>query len=258
MRGWRTGSPDRLNQVIAAQQWDPSNMFGGCRMAPSSVPAPSPAEPLPPREGLAAPSGFVVPEWCVALPHACEIGILVWKNDVFVDTVSFGGKAMLLAGRLPECDIILEHPSVSRKHAAVLHHRSGAVYLLDLNSAHGTFLSGTRLTPHEPTLWPDGASCVFGGSSRTLVLQLNRPSDKPPRPSIPQALPQGAPAAEASFSSAAPSRSSTLPPPAPLPHPAEAEDWSAAEASELAARDALCDANTRRNIFIPLDGRSAL
>ena len=27
--GWRTGSPDRLNALLANQSWDPLQMFGG-------------------------------------------------------------------------------------------------------------------------------------------------------------------------------------------------------------------------------------
>ena len=36
------------------------------------------------------------------------------------------------------CDILLEHPTISRKHAALVHHRDGSVHLIDLGSAHGT------------------------------------------------------------------------------------------------------------------------
>eukprot|EP00965_Chrysotila_dentata_P189018 6173084-Pleurochrysis_carterae.AAC.1 len=53
-----------------------------------------------------------------------------------------------------------------------MHHRNGTVYAMDLGSAHGTFLNGRRLPPHEPSLWPDGAAVTFGASSRSFVLRM--------------------------------------------------------------------------------------
>ena len=48
----------------------------------------------------------------------------------------------LLVGRDPEsCDVVLEHPTVSRRHAQ-LHHRDGAWVLQDLDSTNGTTING--------------------------------------------------------------------------------------------------------------------
>jgi hypothetical protein len=52
----------------------------------------------------------------------------------------------LLVGRDPDsCDIVLEHPTVSRTHAQ-LHHRDGAWVLQDLDSTNGTTINGKRVT----------------------------------------------------------------------------------------------------------------
>ena len=51
----------------------------------------------------------------------------------------------LLVGRDPEsCDVVLEHPTVSRRHAQ-LHHRDGAWVLQDLDSTNGTTINGKQV-----------------------------------------------------------------------------------------------------------------
>ena len=191
-------------------------MFGGRR---SSVAAPAPAATAaaaPPPPPLAAPAaaptssgppGFVVPQWC-QLPRGatCSAQLLVWRGAALLETVPIGGRGFFIAGRLAESDIVLEHASASRHHAAVLHHRSGAVYLLDLGSAHGTFLSGRRLPPREPALWADGTPCVFGASSRVYVLRVDASASLVPPPADPVGT------------SMAPAR---LPPPSSRPPPSQ-------------------------------------
>ena len=137
------------------------------------------------------------------------------RGSDLVDVVPLGLKSSFVAGRSPEVDIVLEHPSASRRHAMVLHHRSGAVYLLDLGSAHGTFLGGKRLTHHEPTVWAEGVRCVFGASSRAYVLLATPPSSAQQRPSAAPAV-----AAEAETARAAVREAQAAPPPRA---PAEAQ-----------------------------------
>lgn len=137
---------------------------------------------------------------------------------MLLETVSLRERAFFIAGRLPESDLVLEHASASRQHAAIVHHRSGAVYLIDLGSAHGTFLNGERLSPREPRLWTDGTPCVFGASSRAYVLQM-RPDGRPlvaPHASVAARVPDvtGAPGPPPHHPPP-PSRFATAPPHAP-------------------------------------------
>jgi len=48
-------------------------------------------------------------------------------------------------GRAPENDIVVSDPTVSREHAEI-RHVSGAYRIVDLDSSHGTFLNGQRVT----------------------------------------------------------------------------------------------------------------
>ena len=188
---WRTGSPDRLAALIHNQSWDPLQMFGGSRRGvPATNQTPAPVMPTRASAPSIAPappsiSNFVVPEWC-APPHgrALDAVLLVWRGVTLLETVPLAARAWFLVGRLAESDVVLDHASASRQHAVILHHRSGALYLLDLGSAHGTTLAGRRLPPREPTLWHEGEPCVFGASSRTYVLRVDTS-----RPLLPPRLP---------------------------------------------------------------------
>jgi len=59
------------------------------------------------------------------------------KDGVVGGTVDIGAKAVCTIGRSSSCDVVLEHPSVSRQHAVLLHTCKGHV-LFDLGSIHGT------------------------------------------------------------------------------------------------------------------------
>ena len=250
---WRTGSPDRLNAFLENQEWDPVLMFGGRRVVDAPrAPAPPPAPSLPAAPQIATTiTGFTPPEWC-APPKAANFQLLVWRGAALVETVPLGCRAFLLAGRLQECEIVLEHASASRQHAVVLQHRSGAIYVLDLGSAHGTFLDGRRLPPREPAHWPEGGALVFGASSRCYVLRaLNTTAPLAPPPSI-----IGAPATPAS----AASQSAPRHPPSTVhaTSPSEGDDCAISigdddERDEWpSVYDEELEANTWRNVHIPV------
>ena len=69
----------------------------------------------------------------------------------------FGGDFVMI-GRAPSNQIVVDHPSVSAHHAALL--RTGASYLLkDLNSGNGTWINCDRVTDAE---LKDGDTIRFG------------------------------------------------------------------------------------------------
>ncbi|KAK9809657.1 hypothetical protein WJX73_001361 [Symbiochloris irregularis] len=74
------------------------------------------------------------------------------------------------------CDVVLEHASVSRRHAHLTAESTGGVSLTDLGSAHGTNVDGLWLRPNAPKQLRVGSILRFGGSTRfyevkTLPLQ---------------------------------------------------------------------------------------
>ena len=78
----------------------------------------------------------------------------VYKTDgVIMKRVYLGGARTRVFGRHQEwCHEPIAHPSLSRQHAAFVHTAGGAVVLVDLHSAHGTFLNDLKLNGGQPVV----------------------------------------------------------------------------------------------------------
>ncbi len=87
-------------------------------------------------------------------------------------------------GREPSCDLVLEHPSVSRTHARIELADDGRVFLLDVDSSNGTFLqrndswirvkrvslcSGDRIRLGEKDVSLEQLTAVFGKRSNARL-----------------------------------------------------------------------------------------
>jgi FHA domain len=68
-------------------------------------------------------------------------------------------------GRTPECQLSIDDPLVSRKHALLLVQRTG-VYLHDIGSRNGVFVNGRRVT--DPVPLRDGDVIKVGDQQMTL------------------------------------------------------------------------------------------
>jgi ABC transport system ATP-binding/permease protein len=80
--------------------------------------------------------------------------------------IPVGPRAVL--GRDPNCDVVLDDPSVSRRHAALESDGNGAFRLRDLASANGTFLDGIRIGQSGVPV-SGGARLRFGEVQLQLV-----------------------------------------------------------------------------------------
>jgi predicted component of type VI protein secretion system len=96
-------------------------------------------------------------------------------------------KKINIIGRSADCDLVIDHPSVSRQHAMLERAGNGRLYLKDLTSKNGTFLlrSSTwiradrismcrddviRIGEHE--LRPEQFLSLFGAESRVWLPPL--------------------------------------------------------------------------------------
>uniref|UniRef100_UPI00398F8708 kanadaptin n=1 Tax=Pristiophorus japonicus TaxID=55135 RepID=UPI00398F8708 len=121
------------------------------------------------------PLPYVEPPWggLAEAPYSFEI----LKNGSIVLDIGLNSKSFYVVGRLPACDISLEHPSISRYHAIVQHRRvadgeSGTgFYIYDLDSTHGTVVNKEKVQPYCYHRLKVGHVIKFGGSTRLLVLQ---------------------------------------------------------------------------------------
>lgn len=110
--------------------------------------------------------------------HCSEpYSIEVIKSGSILSNLDITTKPYFVFGRLSNCDIVLEHPSISRYHS-VLQYRSIAEenqekgwYLYDLGSTHGTFLNKQQLPPRVFCRVQCGHVFKFGVSTRMFILQ---------------------------------------------------------------------------------------
>jgi pSer/pThr/pTyr-binding forkhead associated (FHA) protein len=96
----------------------------------------------------------------------------VQKGGQTIEQVSVGARSCYVLGRSEDqSDVWLQHPSISRQHAAVAHNEQGQVCLVDLGSAQGTFVNGQEIEPNKPRPLKAGDRIQFGASTRTYVFQ---------------------------------------------------------------------------------------
>jgi len=84
-----------------------------------------------------------------ASPNAQRL-LAFWEGGFGTFTLPPSGKVVI--GRLNECEITIDHPSVSRRHAELI--LGQPMQVVDLGSFNGTRVGGARIAPNEPTIVP--------------------------------------------------------------------------------------------------------
>nr|CAG4634644.1 EOG090X026V [Alona affinis] len=118
------------------------------------------------------------PKWS-GLCGTTKFGLEILKNGIIIQHLDLALKAYFVIGRLPVCDIVLEHPSVSRFHA-VLQYKAVSDsankeeigwYLYDLGSTHGTVVNKKQIQSKVYSRVRVGHIFKFGVSTRLFILQ---------------------------------------------------------------------------------------
>ena len=131
---------------------------------PISQPAPQP-EPAPIPQPASQPEPMPVPQ-PVPPAHEAEpkqASSLWMLIDHRNGTIYRGSTSEVVIGRLPECDITLMMPSISRSHVRITF-REDKWWVEDLNSRFGTKVDGQLLTANTPVAL----------ARRTATIQLSR------------------------------------------------------------------------------------
>ncbi|EQC27029.1 hypothetical protein SDRG_15143 [Saprolegnia diclina VS20] len=116
-------------------------------------------------------TAYVPPEWADGGQNVHGLSLEVIKSGVILDTVALDAKPFFVVGRMePLCDLVLQHPSVSRTHAALQFNADGTLFVVDLKSTHGTHVNKQRLPPSEYTQLYVGDVVVFGESTRIYTI----------------------------------------------------------------------------------------
>src|SRR4051812_38224888 len=83
------------------------------------------------------------------MPRGENLRLLVFSGETLT-THALPHRAQLVIGRADECQIQIDLPVLSRRHALI---RVGPPLTIeDLGSANGTWLRGEKLVPGKPTL----------------------------------------------------------------------------------------------------------
>ncbi|XP_051892262.1 protein phosphatase 1, regulatory subunit 8a [Pristis pectinata] len=114
---------------------------------------------------------FECPTWGGKPPPGLHLDVV--KGDKLVEKLIIDEKKYYLFGRNPDiCDFTIDHQSCSRIHAALVYHKHlKRVFIIDLNSTHGTYLGRLRLEPHKPQQVPIDSTLSFGASTRAYTLR---------------------------------------------------------------------------------------
>nr|XP_045583117.1 kanadaptin-like isoform X2 [Procambarus clarkii] len=130
----------------------------------------------------AVPIPYKEPTWS-GLPPA-DYSFEVLKNGTIVEVISLN-KPFSVVGRLAQCDIVMEHPSLSRFHCVIQYrleasetHPQG-FYAYDLGSTHGSFHNKHPMKPHTYYRLRVGHMLKFGCSTRMLILQGPQDDQEP-------------------------------------------------------------------------------
>nr|AED89989.1 PSL3b [Solanum chacoense x Solanum tuberosum] len=86
-------------------------------------------------------------------------------------TASQEFEEILVVGRHPDCNIVLEHPSISRFHLRIHSNPSShSLSVIDLSSVHGSWISGNKIEPGVRVELKEGDKMKLGGSRREYML----------------------------------------------------------------------------------------
>lgn len=134
----------------------------------------SPAERL---KHAQIPINYKEPAWGSISDRQYHFEVL--KSGSIVDTIDLQTKSFHVFGRLPTCDVTLEHPSLSRYHAVLQFCGTASKsfevgwYLYDLDSTHGTWVNKVKVKSRIYQRIRVGHVVKFGGSTRLFILQVH-------------------------------------------------------------------------------------
>src|SRR3954468_17660585 len=103
-------------------------------------------------------------------PSSAGATLVVTLEGKPVQTVILGERVVRI-GRLPDNELVLSHPNVSRHHAEV-RVAGGDFVLTDVASSSGTFVGAARLQANQPCKLESGTVARIGPFELTLIVPV--------------------------------------------------------------------------------------
>lgn len=95
----------------------------------------------------------------ITFSASCEWRIIV-SSHLQGQAAAASGKEIVILGRNGDCDICIDSPNISRKHARLRRICEGKYEISDLSSTNGTFVNGVRIS--SPRILADGDRITIG------------------------------------------------------------------------------------------------
>lgn len=102
--------------------------------------------------------------------------ILIFKDQPSLPPWNLHGKKTFRIGRHPENDFILQESWISRRHAMLQQESNQHFHIIDLGSANGTFVNGTRIVTPTPL---HSGDLVALGKTELIFNHQSAPKLKP-------------------------------------------------------------------------------
>jgi pSer/pThr/pTyr-binding forkhead associated (FHA) protein len=82
-------------------------------------------------------------------------------EDATPNRIPLVGDRPIVVGRLSDCEMVINHPHVSKRHCRIQVNEDG-VEIVDLRSTNGTHLLNQRLPAHVPVPWKGSDKITIG------------------------------------------------------------------------------------------------
>ncbi|EOY19164.1 SMAD/FHA domain-containing protein, putative isoform 2, partial [Theobroma cacao] len=112
---------------------------------------------------------YAIPQWSEPPSHHFFLEVL--EEGCVIDQLKVYEKGAYMFGSVDLCDVVLEHPTISRFHAVLQFRSSGQAYIYDLGSKHGTFINKSQVTRRTYVDVHVGDVIQFGRSSHLYIFQ---------------------------------------------------------------------------------------
>lgn len=123
-------------------------------------------------------NGFQIPKWAGKPPSGLHLDVM--KDTKMIQKLMIDEKNCYFFGRNKDTvDFVTDHASCSRVHAALVWHKHlNRSFIVDLGSAHGTFIGSIRLDHNKPQQVFIDSELKFGASTRTYIVRERPQANK--------------------------------------------------------------------------------
>ncbi|GAB5589464.1 hypothetical protein Unana1_04364 [Umbelopsis nana] len=130
----------------------------------SEFAVPSAPKPKPSPQGPAL--SYTKPDW--SSPAKSKYSVEILKNGTVVQEFEGPAREFITIGRLPLCDLELEHPF----------NEDGKAFLYDLASGHGTRVNKQPVNKHTYVSLTEGDQIKFGESTRICIFHTDHQDEE--------------------------------------------------------------------------------